>query len=149
MATAPAIVSERRIGAPPEVVHALLCDVDAWAVWSPHIAQVRPAHGTAQPGARFAVRAWFSPRPVDMVVDAADPGRGLRWHSSAAGHTLRYENAVEADGAAASRVRFSARIEGPLSAALTALARPLSALGQRRRLGRLDALARFAAADRS
>ena len=139
------IVSSRVVAAPPAVVHDLLCDVSAWALWSPHIASVEPASGRVDAGWSGGVRAWFSPRPVEMVVDAAPPAGGLRWHSTALGHTLRYENRVEPLGEG-SMVTFSARVEGPAGELLTAAARPFSAFGQRRRLRRLDALARLVAA---
>jgi hypothetical protein len=126
-------------------VHRLLVDVEAWALWSPHVAEVSPASGVVDAGWRGDVRAWFSPRPVAMLVDAAPPDGGIVWHSHALGHTLRYENRVEpAPGGAV--VRFTARVEGPLGPLATALARPLSAFGQRRRLARLDRLARLVAA---
>jgi len=138
------IVSSRVVPAAPDVVHDLLCDVEAWALWSPHIASVDPPGGRAVAGWSGGVRAWFSPRPVEMIVDAAPPAGGLRWHSHALGHTLRYGNLVEASGSG-SRVTFRAVVEGPAGGLLTALARPVSAFGQRRRLRRLDALARVVA----
>jgi len=139
------ISSSRDIAAPPAVVHDLLTDVQAWALWSPHIASVVPSAGHVGVGWTGAVRAWFSPRPVDMVVDAAPPGGGLRWHSTALGHVLRYENHVEPAGPGAARVTFTARVEGPAGPLVTRLAAPLSAFGQRRRLARLAALARLVA----
>ncbi len=138
------IASSRPVAAPPAVVHRLLADVEAWALWSPHVAEVRPATGTVAAGWRGQVRPWFAPRPTTMVVDAADPGAGLLWHSPGFGHTLRYEHRVAAAGDG-SVVTFTARVEGPLGGLLTALARPVSAFGQRRRLARLDHLARLVA----
>ncbi len=123
-------------------MHALLVEVRAWSVWSPHIASVDPPSGRLHPGWRGQVRAWFSPVPTEMVVDAVRPGEGIAWHSRGLGHVLRYENRIAAEGAG-SRVTFTARVEGPLGPALTRLAAPLSALGQRRRLERLDRLARL------
>ena len=137
------IESVREVNAPPERVHDLLVDVEAWALWSPHIASVTPSSGRVQTGWRGLVRAWFSPLPTEMVVDRATAGRGIAWHSRGLGHTLRYENEVTPWGAGGSRVRFSARVEGPLGPLVTRVARPLSAYGQRRRLTRLDALARL------
>jgi hypothetical protein len=64
------------------------------------------------------------------------------WETPALGHVLRYEQRVEPI-AGGSRVAFGARVDGPLGSPLTALARPLSAFGQRRRLARLGALAEF------
>jgi hypothetical protein len=77
-----------------------------------------------------------------MVVDSVVPGEGIAWHSVGLGHVLRYENRVVAE-AGGSHVTFAAEVQGPLGPTLTRLAAPLSALGQRRRLARLDRLARL------
>lgn len=128
------------MAAPPARVHALICHVEAWALWSPHVASVDPPRGRLHPGWRGRVRAFFSPVPTEMVVDAVHPDGGMEWHSRGLGHVLRYENRVAPEGAG-SRVTFTARVDGPLGPVLTRLAAPLSALGQRRRLARLDRLA--------
>jgi len=44
----------------PETVHALLTDIAAWRLWSPHVASVRPDHGTVRAGQTVATRAFFS-----------------------------------------------------------------------------------------
>lgn len=138
------IASEWRTPAPPEVVHALLVDIGAWSLWSPHIASVEPSTGMVHAGSRVAVRAWFSPLPSEISVTWEKPGRGMDWLSSGLGHVLRYRQRIEPDGEG-SRIRFDARVEGPLGGLLTRLARPLSAYGQRRRLTRLARLAEFTA----
>jgi uncharacterized protein YndB with AHSA1/START domain len=138
------IETSRDVGAPPAVVHDLLTDIAAWRVWAPHVRDARPAAGRVAPGQVVSVRAWFSPMATPMHVTAVEPGRGMAWESRAAGHVLRYEQRI-APAAAGSRVTFTARVDGPAGALLTALARPLSALGQRRRLARLAALAAWRA----
>ena len=134
------IRSEAVVAAAPETVHELLVDIASWALWSPHIASVEPERGQVAAGDVVQTRAFFSPAATAMHVDEVMPARGLRWHSTALGHRLSYENRVEpAPGGA--RVTFVARIDGPAAGPLTLLTRSLSALGQRRRIARLGGLA--------
>lgn len=138
------IVSERTISAPSHLVHALLTDVEAWALWSPHIASVEPPTGSVAAGWTGQVKAWFSPTPTTMTVTWAEPGRGLGWETPGLGHTLRYEQRIEPVSGGC-RVTFSAEVVGRLGETLTRAAAPLSALGQRRRLARLATLAEYEA----
>ena len=138
------IASSRQIAAPPEVVHDLLTSVEAWRLWSPHVASVDPPHGRVEEGWRGRVRAWFVPVPTEMIVTLVVPDRGMEWETPWLGHTLRYSQRIEPTPAG-SRVDFEARVEGPLAGVITAVARPLSGLGQRRRLARLAALAELMA----
>ena len=138
------IVSERTVSAPSHLVHALLTDVEAWAIWSPHIASVEPATGSVASGWTGRVRAWFSPTATTMTVTWAEPGRGMGWETPGLGHRLVYEQRIE-PVAGGCRVTFSARVVGRAGEALTRVAGPLSALGQRRRLRRLAALAEYEA----
>jgi hypothetical protein len=125
----------------PEIVHALLTDIAAWRLWSPHVASVRPDHGTVRAGQTVAPRAFFSPAITPMHVDWVRPGEGMGWHSRAAGHTLTYENRVEPLPGGGTRIAFSAQVDGPAAGVVGALATPLSRLGMRRRIARLARLA--------
>ena len=125
----------------PEIVHALLTDIAAWRLWSPHVASVRPGHGTVRAGQTVATRAFFSPAVTPMHVDWVQPGAGMGWHSRAAGHTLTYENRVDPLPGGGTRIAFSAQVDGPAAGAVRALAAPLSRLGMRRRIARLARLA--------
>lgn len=136
------IRSERTIAAPTHLVHALLTDVGAWLLWSPHVRKVDPPSGSVASGWTGSVKPWFSPVATRMTVTWAEPGRGMGWESPALGHVLRYEQRIE-PVKGGSRVTFSAAVHGRLGPALTRLAAPLSALGQRRRLARLAALAEW------
>lgn len=138
------ISSERIVRADPALVHDLLVDIAAWRVWSPHIAATEPTSGRVDTGSTIQVRPWYAPRPARMVVTWTEPGRGMAWESTALLHRLLYQQRVEAHPEG-TRVSFSARVQGPLGELLTALARPLSAFGQRRRLGRLAVLAELEA----
>lgn len=140
----PTIATERRIQVRPELVHALLVDIEAWPVWSPHIASAEPSTGRVRTGSRVLVRPWFSPTASEMRVTWEAPGEGMDWESFGLGHALRYRQRIEPEGDGA-RVRFEARVEGRLGALLTRLARPLSAYGQRRRITRLARLAELMA----
>jgi hypothetical protein len=125
----------------PEIVHALLTDIAAWRLWSPHVASVRPDRGTVRAGQIVATRAFFSPAVTPMHVDWVRPREGMGWHSRAAGHALTYENRVEPLPGGGTRIAFSAQVDGPAAGVVTALAAPLSRLGMRRRIARLARLA--------
>ncbi len=125
----------------PQVVHALLTDIAAWRLWSPHVASVHPGHGTVRAGQTVATRAFFSPAVTPMHVDWVRPGQGMGWHSRAAGHALTYENRVEPLPGGGTRIAFSAQVDGPAAGVVAALAAPFSRLGMRRRIARLARLA--------
>ncbi len=68
------------------------------------------------------------------------PEGGYTWHSTVGPWRLDYDNVV-APADDGSRLRFTARLNGPASALIERLVAPLSALGQRRRIARLAGLA--------
>jgi Polyketide cyclase / dehydrase and lipid transport len=140
------IASERTTTAPPSVVHDLLTDIAAWRLWAPHVAGAVPAAGHVAAGDVVRVRAWFSPLATPMRVTRARPGEGIDWESRALGHVLRYQQRIAPGPSGGAHVSFRAWVEGPAGSWLTRAARPLSALGQRRRLRRLAALAEAVAA---
>lgn len=132
------ITTEVHSTAAPATVHALLVDVDAWSVWSPHVASVESASRRVEPGWSGATRAFFSPGATSMVVDEVRPDGGYDWHSTLGPWRLDYVNAVAPSGdGAGSRLRFTAELGGPASGLIERLVAPLSALGQRRRMARL------------
>jgi hypothetical protein len=137
------IRSERSVAAPAAVAHAVLTDVAAWRIWSPHV------HGvdTAEPvieraGWSGLVKPWFGPA-TRMDVTWCEPGRGIRWTSTAAGHRLDYADLVTADGPHACTVVMTAELSGPVGPLVERAVAPLSAYGQRRRLARLAALSEY------
>ena len=83
-----------------------------------------------------------------MVVDAVLPEGGYTWHSTVGPWRLDYDNVV-APADDGSRLRFTARLNGPASARIERLVAPLSALGQRRRIARRRAGRTHRAAPRS
>ena len=124
----------------PTTVHDLLVDVDAWSVWSPHVASVSTTERRVTAGWVGETRAFFSPAVTTMIVDEVRPQGGYRWHSVAGPWRLDYDNAV-IPTAGGCIVRFDARLRGPGAAVLERLVASLSALGQRRRIRRLIQLA--------
>ncbi|MEM9651906.1 MAG: SRPBCC family protein [Actinomycetota bacterium] len=121
-------------------VHELLVDVDAWSLWSPHVASVSAVSRRVEPGWVGETRAFFAPAATTMRVDEVRPDGGYRWSTTVGPWHLDYDNAVEAtaDGAT---IRFTAELSGPGAAVLERIVAPVSALGQRRRIARLAALA--------
>ena len=136
----PVICTSRDVAAPSALVHDLLTDVEAWRLWSPHVASVEPAEGHVQQGQRLRVRPWFGP-PTHMDVETVEPGRGMTWSTPGLGHVLRYGQHVAPTGDDRCRVTFTAEVVGRAGRLATRVAAPLSAVGQRRRLARLAALA--------
>ena len=134
------ICTETRSGAAAATVHELLVDVDAWSVWSPHVASVEASQRRITPGWTGAVRAFFAPRATWMTVDEVRPEGGYGWHARVGPWRLDYENRVEA-APRGSRLRFTARLSGPGSGLVERVVGPLSAYGQRRRMDRLARLA--------
>jgi hypothetical protein len=142
------IVTELRCAAASSTVHDLLVEVDAWRVWSPHVASIRSSEPQIRPGWTGATRAVFAPVATDMVVDEVWPAGGYAWHSTLGPWRLSYANRVRPDGDGA-RLRFTARLDGPAGAVLERVVQPLSALGQRRRMQRLAHLAELVERRRS
>ncbi|MEM7274265.1 MAG: hypothetical protein AAF547_14375, partial [Actinomycetota bacterium] len=48
-------------------VHELLVDVDAWGLWSPHVASVVADSDRVAPGWTGATRAFFAPSATVMI----------------------------------------------------------------------------------
>lgn len=136
------IRSEQLVAAPAAVAHTVLTDVAAWRLWSPHIRSVAAAGEVVETGWSGLVRPWFGPATV-MEVTWCEPGRGIRWTSHAAGHRLDYADLVTPYGDQGCTVTMTAQVSGPAGALVQGVVGPLSAYGQRRRLGRLAALAEF------
>lgn len=135
------IATETRSAAAPATVHDLLVDVDAWAVWSPHVASVDAPSRRVTPGWICRTRAFFSPVATTMNVDDVSRDGGYSWHSTVGPWRLDYDNRVVPAGDGGSTLHFTAHLTGPAADRLERLVAPLSALGQRRRMARLARLA--------
>jgi hypothetical protein len=134
------IVTEIRCAAAPGTVHELLVDVDAWELWSPHVARVDAPARRIGDGWAGGTRAFFAPVATPMVIDEVRDGGGYSWHSTLGPWRLDYDNAVRPDDDG-SVIRFEARLVGPGAGRLERIVAPLSARGQRRRMRRLAHLA--------
>ena len=139
------IETRRTVQAPAALVHDLLTDIAAWRSWSPHVASVEPDRGHVRAGQDLRVRPWFGPT-TRMHVETVTPGAGMTWSTPGPGYVLRYRQEVTPVSQSACEVQFRATVDGPAGALATRVAAPLSALGQRRRLARLAALAELVAA---
>lgn len=136
------IRSERSVSAPANVVHAVLTDVAAWRLWSPHITHVDTRQDVVESaGWTGMVTPWFGPA-TRMDVTWCEPGRGMRWTSTAVGYRLDYADLITPDGDGCT-VHMSATVTGPAGALVQTVVGPLSAYGQRRRLTRLALLAEY------
>lgn len=135
------IATTIRSTAAAATVHDLLVDVDAWAVWSPHVARVDAAERRLRDGWYGRTRAFFSPVATPMAVDEVRPDGGYTWHAAVGPWRLDYDNAVVADPRGGSVITFSADLQGPAAEVIERAVAPLSALGQRRRMTRLRRLA--------
>lgn len=131
--------------APASLVHEVLTDIPAWRLWSPHVAWVDGPPGPVTAGWSGRVKPWFGPA-TRMEVTWSAAGRGIRWHSSAAGHRLDYADLIEPAADDSCTVVMTAEVRGPAGAAIEAGAGRLSAYGQRRRLARLALLSEYVAA---
>lgn len=137
------IRTEQPVAAPAAVAHAVLTDVAAWRLWSPHVSRVESDSEVIESaGWTGMVTPWFGPA-TRMDVTWCEPGRGIRWTSHAAGHRLDYADLITPDGEHGCTVTMSAEVTGPLGPVVQGLVGPLSAYGQRRRLTRLAALSEF------
>lgn len=134
------IITEVDSSAAPSTIHRLLVDVDAWSIWSPHVASVEASTREVASGWTGETRAFFSPTATSMTVDEVRPDGGYTWHSTLGPWRLDYDNAVAASGAG-STLRFTASLSGPASRFVERLVSPVSAFGQRRRMTRLSRLA--------
>jgi hypothetical protein len=88
------------------------------------------------------VKPWFGPA-TRMDVTWCEPGRGIRWSSTAAGYRLEYADLIEPPDDESCAVTMTAELRGPAGDTVERVVVPLSAYGQRRRLERLGALAEY------
>jgi len=123
--------------ASPHTLHELLVDVDAWPLWSPHVASLDAPSRRITPGWVGRPRAFFAPMAVAMEVDRVDDDGGYLWHSTLGPWRLDYSNRVWPNADGGSTVAFSATLSGPAAAVLERIVGPVSAWGQRRRIARL------------
>jgi len=131
------------VAAPAAIVHAVLTDVTAWKLWAPHVASVDSVTDVIRDTAWSGlVKPWFGPA-TQMDVTWVEAGRGMRWSTTLLGHRLDYADLITPQGDDRCLVTMTAAVSGVVGGLVTTAVAPLSALGQRRRLARLGALAEY------
>lgn len=103
------------VDAPPDVVFAVLHEVERWHEWTPTVTQVERLDGTGAPlavGSRMRIVQPKVP-PSEFTVTALEPGRGFRMVSRSPGATVEADHVVEPAGAGrSSRVTLSVTFSG-------------------------------------
>jgi len=105
------------VDAPPEVVFAVLSEVERWPEWTPTVTRVEHLGGAAvplAPGARLRIVQPKVP-PAEWTVTALEPGRGFTLLSRSPGATVEANHWAEPlPGGHRSRVTLSVTFGGVL-----------------------------------
>ena len=115
------------VDAPPEVVFAVLSEIERWPEWTPTVTRVERLGNAGAPlalGGRLRIVQPKVP-PAEWTITAIDPGRGFRLVSRSPGATVEANHWVEATGAA-SRVTLSVTFSGALGRVVGWLMRGLN-----------------------
>lgn len=103
------------IDAPPEVVFAVLSEVERWPEWTPTVTQVERLGDAGAPlavGSRLRIVQPKVP-PGEFTVTALEPGRGFRMVSRSPGATVEANHWAEPmDAGQRSRVTLSVTFGG-------------------------------------
>ena len=103
------------VDAPPEVVFAVLSEVEHWPEWTPTVTRVERLGDSGAPlalGSRLRIVQPKVP-PSEFTVTALEPGRGFRLFSRSPGATVTADHWAEpAEGGRRSRVTLSVTFAG-------------------------------------
>ena len=116
------------VDAPPEVVFAVLGEVERWPEWTPTVTQVERLGDVTGPlalGGRLRIVQPKVP-PAEWTITSIEPGRGFRLISRSPGATVEANHWAEPAGANRSRVTLSVTFSGALGRAIGWLMRGLN-----------------------
>jgi hypothetical protein len=102
------------VDAPPEVVFAVLSEVERWPEWTPTVTRVERLGDAGAPlalGGRLRIVQPKVP-PAEWTITALEPGRGFRLVSRSPGATVEANHWAEPVGADRSRVTLSVTVTG-------------------------------------
>jgi len=115
-----------QIEAPPDVVWAVMRDVERWQDWTPTVTSVRLLDaGPLRVGTRAIVRQPKLPPAKWRVTELDEGGRNFTWVSWAPGVCVTAQHWVEASGTG-SRATLSLRFSGVLAPLLARITRSLN-----------------------
>ena len=116
------------IAAPPDVVFAVMTDIERWPEWTPTVTRVERLSDAGTPlalGSRLRIVQPKVP-PADWTVTALEPGRGFRIIARSPGATVEADHWAETMGADRSRVTLSVTFAGFLGRVIGWLMRDLN-----------------------
>jgi uncharacterized membrane protein len=117
---------EIEIEAPPEVVWAVMRDVERWPEWTPTVTSIKlPDSGPLQVGSRAIIRQPKLPTAKWSVTELDAPSRSFTWVSPGPGVRVIARHWVEARGAG-SQATLSLRFAGALARIFAYLTRGLN-----------------------
>jgi carbon monoxide dehydrogenase subunit G len=117
------------IDATPDVVFAVMTDIERWPEWTPTVTRVERLGNAGAPlalGDRLRIVQPKVP-PAEWTVTALEPGRGFRIFSRSPGATVEADHWAEpVDGGRRSRVTLSVTFAGFLGRIIGRLMRGLN-----------------------
>lgn len=117
------------IDAPPEVVFAVLSEVERWPEWTPTVTRVERLGDAGAPFALGTRLRIVQPKvpPADWTVTALEAGRGFRFVSRSPGATVEADHWIEPAGPGdRSRVTLSVTFGGFLGRLIGRMMRKLN-----------------------
>ncbi len=113
------------IHAPPEIVWAVMIDIDRWAEWTPSVRKIeRFGSGPIVRGSRVRILQPKVPPAVWQVTEL-DPGRSFSWKSGSAVAWAVAKHRVEASDVGC-RATLSLHFGGPLGGIVACLLKNLN-----------------------
>jgi carbon monoxide dehydrogenase subunit G len=116
------------IDAPPDVVFAVMTDIERWPEWTPTVTRVERLSDAGAPlalGSRLRIVQPKVP-PADWTVTALEPGRGFRIIARSPGATVEADHWAEPMGTGRTRATLSVTFAGFLGRVIGWLMRGLN-----------------------